>query len=53
MSFTTVYERDLEIPIKISKSASEDARRKRLERWPREPAYRYRLTTPEQASCNL
>ncbi len=36
MSFTTVYERDLETPIKISKSASEDARRKRLERWPRE-----------------
>ncbi|MFB6470274.1 MAG: hypothetical protein TU36_003450 [Vulcanisaeta sp. AZ3] len=36
MSFTPVYERDLEVPIKISKSANEEARKRRLERWPRE-----------------
>ncbi len=31
-----VYERRLEIPIKISKSADEQTRMKKLERWPRE-----------------
>jgi hypothetical protein len=36
MSFVTVYERDVEVPIKISKTANEEARKKRLERWPRE-----------------
>ncbi len=31
-----MYERDVEVPIKISKTANEEARKKRLERWPRE-----------------
>ncbi|MFP3216337.1 MAG: hypothetical protein RXP99_03460 [Vulcanisaeta sp.] len=42
MSFVTVYERDVEVPIKISKTANEEARKKRLERWPREAS----LTIP-------
>ncbi|PLC66995.1 hypothetical protein B7L70_09480 [Vulcanisaeta sp. EB80] len=42
MSFVPVYERDLEVPIKISKTANEEARKKRLERWPREAG----LTVP-------
>ncbi|WP_069808038.1 hypothetical protein [Vulcanisaeta thermophila] len=42
MSYTVVYERELETPIKISKSANEDARKRRLERWPREAG----LTVP-------
>ena len=31
-----IYERELEVPVKISKKINEDARYKKLERWPKE-----------------
>ncbi len=34
--FTVVYERDLETEITVSKKTNEEARLRRLERWPRE-----------------
>lgn len=42
MSFSTIYDRELEVNVRISKSSSEEGRRKRLERWPREAG----LSTP-------
>lgn len=34
--FTVIYERDLETEISVSKKTNEEARLRRLERWPRE-----------------
>jgi len=37
--YTVVYETEVEVPIRFSKDTPEEARLRRLERWPREPGY--------------
>jgi len=34
--YTVVYETEIEVPIRFSKDTPEEARLRRLERWPRE-----------------